>query len=273
MGHREPEYDADNPILRSSQPIAESANLTDAFTREACEFIERNHQQPWFLCLAFNAVHSPMQGSDKYMARFARIGDVQRRIFAAMLAHLDESVGQVIARLHHENLEERTLIFFVSDNGGPTKELTSSNAPLRGGKGELWEGGIRVPYIISWKGVIPEGRAIDQPVTTMDASATALHVANARRDNSKLDGVSLWPILAAQSRESLHSPLYWRVGKKHALRSGQWKIVRDAARWNLYNLDDDIAETKDLASQQPARVAELSAVWDRWNAEQAKPRW
>ena len=167
LGSDEPAYDTDNPILRSSQAVNENTILTEAFTREACDVIDRHHKQPFFLYLAYNAVHSPMQGAVEYMKKFSHIEDSHRRIFAAMLAQLDDSVGKVVEQLRASGVEENTLIVFLSDNGWPTKELTSSNAPLRGGKGELWEGGIRVPLIISWKGEVPAGRVINVPVTEL----------------------------------------------------------------------------------------------------------
>lgn len=273
MGYREPDYDADNPILRSSQPVAEASHLSDALTREACSFIERHRQQPWFLCLSYNAVHSPMQASNAYMAKMAHIPDTQRRIFAAMLAQLDDCVGRVLSQLKKTGTDGRTLVFFVSDNGGPTKELTSSNAPLRGGKGDLWEGGIRVPFILSWNGRLAPGQVIDWPVTTMDATATALAVANADRERGMLDGRSLWPWLADNSQAAPEATLYWRVGKKHALRRGPWKIVRSGGQWGLYNLIDDPSESRDLAATEPERVEELEKAWDQWNEQQVKPLW
>lgn len=145
LGHNEHEYDADNPIMRSSQPIHENANLTDAFTREACRLIDRHSTQPFFLYLAYNAVHSPMQAPNAYMEKFTHIQDVHRRIFAAMLSHLDDNIGKVLNQIHRNGIDERTLIVFLSDNGGPTKELTSSNAPLRRRKRRnlLFEGGVQ----------------------------------------------------------------------------------------------------------------------------------
>jgi arylsulfatase A-like enzyme len=278
LGYHEPDYDADNPILRGSQPADERAHLTDAFTREACEFIDRHHQQPWFLCLAYNAVHSPMQGADAYMARCAHIEDMQRRIFAAMLAHLDDSVGTVMTKLRDSGLGENTLVFFVSDNGGPTNELTSSNAPLRGGKGELLEGGIRVPFIVSWKGRI-EPRVIDWPVISMDATATALQVAGAlppvraAKAEATLDGVDLLPLLTGTTRETRDRTLFWRVGKRNAVRHGSWKLIRDGGAWRLYDLAHDIGEADDLAPREARRVAELSSLWTEWDARQVEPLW
>lgn len=273
LNTNEPDYDADNPILRNSQPADERGNLTDAFTREACDFIGRHRAQPFFLYLAYNAVHSPMQGADAYLQRFAHIEDIHRRIFAAMLAQLDDSVGQVLARLRETGVADRTLIVFLSDNGGPTKELTSSNAPLRGGKGELREGGIRVPFIASWSGRIPAGRVVDDPVCAMDATAAALEVAGVQRGKLKLDGVSLLPLLTTQTKPDPGRALFWRVGKKNALRRGDWKLIREGAAWQLYDLTRDIGETNDLAAQEPARVKQLASLWDEWNAQQIEPRW
>ncbi|MEI6605761.1 MAG: sulfatase [Verrucomicrobiota bacterium] len=273
LGCNEHEYDADNPLLRSSQPVDEKANLTDAFTREACDFIGRHRAQPFFLYLAYNAVHSPMQGTDESMKKFAHIQDIQRRIFAAMLAHLDDSVGKVLAQLRACGVEENTLVVFLSDNGGPTKELTSSNAPLRGGKGDLWDGGIRVPFIVSWKTRIPAGRVMDVPVVSMDATAAALELAGAVSGQAKPDGVSFMPLLAGKTTEAPERPLFWRVGKKNALRSGDWKIIREGKDWQLYDLTHDIGETTNLADKEPARVQQMSALWDQWNSEQIEPRW
>lgn len=272
LGRHEPDYNADNPLLRESQPVDEYANLTDAFTREACDFIGRRKAQPFFLYLAYNAVHSPMQGTDEYMKKFAHIGDIQRRIFAAMLAHLDDSVGRVLAALRENGVEENTLVVFLSDNGGPTKENASSNGPLHGEKGDLWEGGIRVPFIVSWKGRVP-ARVLDTPVISMDASVTALDLAGASLDNVKLDGLSLLPLIDHAPDAPRHPALYWRVGKKNALRRGDWKLIRTGGAWQLFDLAHDIGEATDLAAREPARVREFAALWDQWNAQQIEPLW
>lgn len=196
MKYSEPDYDANNPILRGSQPVDEKEYLTDALTREAVDFIDHHNDKPFFLYLAYNAVHSPLQASDKYMKKFAHIEDLQRRIFAAMLANLDDSVGAVMRKLRKENLEKDTIVYFISDNGGPTRELTSSNLPLRGEKGQMYEGGIRVPFMLQWPGKIPEGKTYDRPVVTCDIFATTFAAAQiAMPKDRKLDSVNLLPYI------------------------------------------------------------------------------
>jgi arylsulfatase A-like enzyme len=269
MGHREPDYDADNPLLRNSQPVSESAYLTDAFTREACDFVTRHSQQPWFLYLAYNAVHSPMQATDAWMDQFSHIQDPQRRIFAAMLAHADDGVGTVLRTLEATGTRDNTLVFFLSDNGGPTKELTSSNRPLRGGKGDLHEGGIRIPWILSWPGRIPPGTVIDEPVISMDATATALQLANAQIESAPLDGQSL----LSADRKMINPPsgrhFCWRSGVKRAIRKGPWKMVAQGDAWQLFDLATDASESRDVSRDHPDTVLELKTHWETWNREQA----
>jgi arylsulfatase A-like enzyme len=179
----------------------------------------------------------------------------------------------VLQQIQQSGIENRTLIFFLSDNGGPTKELTSRNDPLRGGKGELFEGGIRVPFIASWKGRIPS-QVIDAPVISMDIASTSLDIAGVSTiGNNKLDGISLLPLLSGSAKELPSRNLYWRVGSRHAIRKGDWKILRDNNDWQLYNLAQDVGEANNLASSEPTLVKELSSVWDRWNAEQVNPLW
>ncbi len=275
LGSFEPDYDADNPILRSSQPIETSANLTDLFTEEAEAFIERHREQPFMMCLAYNAVHSPMQAADRYLSRFAHIEDIQRRIFAAMLAHLDDGVGRVMAKLQNVGLDDRTLVVFLSDNGGPTRELTSSNRPLRGEKGALLEGGIRVPFLMRWPNHIPAGHTEDRMVSSLDIAATGVRLARAKSSRS-LDGVDLIPFLSSPSSIAIHEQLYWRVGRQAAFRQGDWKLYRprDArASWELYRLSEDIDEKNNLAVSHSAKRDELVSKWEKLDAEMVEPLW
>lgn len=276
MGHDEPAYDANNPIIRGGQPVVENEYLTDAFTREAVDFIDRHADKPFFLYLAYNAVHSPLQGADKYMQRFAHIEDIQRRIFAAMLANLDDSVGEVLGKVRQKQLEEKTLIFFLSDNGGPTRELTSSNFPLRGEKGQMYEGGLRVPFLVQWNGHVPAGQVFDKPVVSVDMFATAAQLSGAKMPEN-LDGVDLMPYLTDGKSDSPHETFYWRQGAKTALRHGDWKLVHMGRKlsqptWELYDIAHDISEQNDLAAKMPAKVTELEVIWQRMNGEMMEPR-
>lgn len=274
MGHNEPDYDANNPVVRQSQPVDEQDYLTDVFTREAIDFIDRHKSRPFFLYVAYNAVHSPLQGADEYMQKFASIEDIHRRIFAAMLANLDDSVGAILAKLEREGLLDNTLLFFLSDNGGPTRELTSSNLPLRGGKGQLYEGGIRVPFLCQWPNAIDAGRVYHDPVISLDIAASVLAAAGARVDQ-KGDGTNLIPALAGLTTRAPHDELFWRMNTRAALRSGDWKVVRnarsEAGRWELFNLSDDLSEENDLSNKEPQRLQDLVQRWNDLNAEMEPP--
>ena len=274
LGTHEPDYDADNPLLRNSQPVDEPLNLTTAFTREALSFIERHQQQPFFLCLTYNAVHSPLQAHRRQLEKFKHIEDVHRRIFAAMLSDLDENIGQVLLSLQQWKLEKNTLVVFLSDNGGPTRELTSSNHPLRGEKGQLYEGGIRVPFLMRWPARLPQGLVEHRPVSSLDISATALEAAGIAAPTN-LDGVDLVPRLGSGDDPPIHEQLYWRVGPQAALRKGDWKLHRgrgDSA-WQLFRLSEDLSETRDLATAHPEKVAELESAWKSLDQQMVAPLW
>jgi len=261
----EPLYDLHNPIRRGLDVVDEPRYLTDAFTDEAAGFIKKNKDRPFLLYLAYSAVHSPLQGADKYMKKMGGIKDIHRRIFAAMLSNLDDSIGAVLKTIRQCKLEEDTLIFFLSDNGGPTKELTSSNLPLRGGKGSLCEGGVRVPFMVQWKGVLERGEVYRKPVISLDIYATAAAAAGRPGPAGKLDGVDLIPYLTGKTKVPPHRQLYWRRRQSVAFRAGDWKLLKEQPRgrskppWRLYNLATDISESKDLSADRPGKLKELLA--------------
>lgn len=275
MGHDEPPYNADNPVVRSSQPVEEESYLTDAFAREAISFIERRKDQPFFLEVAFNAVHSPMQAKNEDMEKFSEIEDVQRRIFAGMLSSMDQGIGKIIQKLKDLGLEDNTIIIFLSDNGGPTLELTSSNAPLRAGKGSMYEGGIRIPFLMQWNGEIPAGMVYDKPVISLDILPTVAKAAGTEAP-AEIDGVDLMPYLTGNNSGQPHESLFWRQNGKTALRMGDWKIVSHVLNkansgWQLYNLEDDLSETNDLKMKFPKKFEELYNQWNELNGEMIKP--
>ncbi|MBI1358317.1 MAG: sulfatase-like hydrolase/transferase [Acidobacteria bacterium] len=278
MGSDEPTYDLENPLRRGDDPVSEPEYLTDALAREAVDFIDRNKRDPFFLYLAFNAPHSPMQAADAYMERFRDIEDIHRRIFVSMVANLDDAVGRVLDKLEAEGLTEDTLIFFLSDNGGPTKELTSSNAPLREGKGQVYEGGLRVPFLAQWKGRWPEGKIDARPASSLDIVPTALAAAGAPLPDG-LDGVDLTPWLTGERNENPHDVLFWRYIQRIALRRGDWKVVAryDAERGphelELYNLAADLGETTDLAAREPERLETLRRLLGEYDAQMVDSLW
>jgi arylsulfatase B len=271
----EPKYDNLNPILRGIEAVDEKQYLTEAFTREAVAFIQMHRDRRFFLYLAYNAVHSPMQAIPKYLERYANIPDQKRRVFAAMLAALDSGVGAVFKALRDAKIEDNTLVFFLSDNGGPTAELTSSNRPLRGFKGQCLEGGIRVPFIVQWKARLPAGKVYQQPIIALDILPTALAAADGKLpEGAQTDGVNLLPYLAGENTEPPHQFLFWRLGSQAAVRKGKWKLLKNGNdRVQLFDLAADNGETDNLAERRPDVVKELDIALQQWNAQLARPLW
>ena len=218
-------------IRRGTEPVTDLDYTTDAFGREAVAFIERHKAEPWFLYLAFNAVHTPMQATDDRLAKFPGIGDKRRRTYDAMTLALDEAVGMVRKKLADTGLAQDTLLVFISDNGGPTMPGTtingSRNTPLRGSKRTTLEGGIRVPFVVSWPSHLKHG-VYDQPVIQLDAHATALAVAGVDvKPEWMLDGVNLLPFLNREKTGKPHDALYWRFGRQVSVRwSGVGAVQR-----------------------------------------------
>jgi len=274
LREKEPEYDRANPILRGEREVEEKEYLTTAFAREATGFIRRHARDPFFLYVPFNAPHSPMQARPPDVERFAAIADPQRRLWAAMLATMDEAVGSILATLHEQGLDRDTLVMFLSDNGGPTKELTSRNDPFSGGKGSLLEGGIRIPFMMSWPGRLPAGVVDANPVSSLDLLPTALAAAGAPLP-SGLDGSDLLPYLCGQRKEPLFRDHFWRMGGQIAIRSGRWKLLRlsKPEAFRLYDLETDPKESKDLAAAEPNRARDLRDRLMAWDATLVSPRW
>jgi arylsulfatase A-like enzyme len=251
---------------------------TDAYRERAVDWVGKQKDKPFFLYLPFNAQHAPLQAPKKYLDRFPDIKDEKRQLFAAMMSAMDDAVGAVLAKVKEMGQEENTLIFFFSDNGGPTMQTTSKNDPLRGSKATTLEGGIRIPFCAQWKGVIPAGSTFEHPMIQLDIFATALKAAGGAPDpNVKLDGVDLIPYLTGKVKEPPHPVLYWRFGEQWAIRKGDLKLVASAVdgvnKVLLYDLKADIGETTDLSAKMPDAVKELKAEWDKWSAEQMKPLW
>ncbi len=253
----------------------EHTYLTQAFARESIAFIDAHHAEPFFLYVAFNAVHTPMQPPRDYRERFPDLAESPRRQLAGMHAEMDDAIGEILAALRRHELEESTLVFFYSDNGGIPAKNASRNAPLRGTKGQLFEGGIRVPFLVQWKGTLPAGKVVEQPVMGFDVHATALAAAQVdASDAPPIDGVDLVPFLTGATDTPPHERLFWRDGKEQAARIGNWKLlVRPPAAPMLFDLANDIGEREDLAAKHPNELARLTAAFDEWQQPMLAPRW
>ena len=251
-------------LFRGREPAELEEYVTDQFAREAVSFIDRHRAEPFFLYLAFNAPHAPLEATDVYYQRFPQFTDERKRVYAAMISALDDGVGRVLAKLREAGIEERTLVVFVSDNGAAEYADADGkrNAPFSGHKRNLYEGGIRLPYILRWPDRLPAGKIYAPMVSTLDLMPTLLAAAGGNAGSAvdggpPLDGVDLAPFLTGEREGPPHQALYWRTGFNGAIRQGDWKLLiaredgtgKEIVR--LYDLAHDAGEQHDLAGKKP----------------------
>lgn len=269
-----PYYPGTGKFWRNQQEISKPSYLTDGFGDEAVDFVNRHAKEPFFLYLAFNAPHAPMQAPAHYLERFANIPDEGRRIYAAMTAAMDDSVGRVMAALRTHGLEDNTIVIFLSDNGGAPQNY-SDNQPLRSGKYEIYEGGIRTPLYVQWRaGGIKAGSRSDLVVSALDFVPTILAATGVKPElKLPLDGDNLLPVLRGEPHAlKPDRRLYWRYGPyQAAMRSGDWKLLQcgvgedKSPAWELYNVTADPAEARNLAAAEPARLKAMVAEFETWD--------
>lgn len=254
----------------------ENKYLTDKLTDEAIAFIDRNKQQPFFLYLPYNAPHSPLQAQQRYYDQFAHIKDPVKRMYAAMIKNLDDEVGRLLQHVSESGLDDNTIIIFLSDNGGAVYNGTTDNAPYRGGKLTNFEGGLKVPFLMKWKGHIPSGTVFRKPVISLDIFATvAAGLGVPLPADRTYDGVDLMPYLQGEMDKVPHEQLCWRSDFNKAIRKGEWKyVVNEFDNTHaLYRIATDSTENENLYLREPAVAAALSADLDKWEAEMVKPLW
>jgi len=240
------------------RPVVEKGYSTTLITDHAVDFIRRSKSKPFCLYVAYNAVHTPIQ--DPETGEHGKTADV----FGRMTQAMDQGVGRIIATLKEHGLAENTFVFFFSDNGGHEGIAGSSNKPLRGFKGSLWEGGHRVPAIAWWPGHFPAGKVTVQTAMSMDLMPTMLELAGATLPpDRKLDGVSLVPLFLHEQPLAPRK-LFWKKGHDLAMRDGPWKLLIESGTVYLFNLDNDISEQKDLAKQHPERVKAMQEDLQAW---------
>jgi arylsulfatase A-like enzyme len=260
-----------------SEPFAPSSYMTDYLADEAVKAIEANRHRPFFLYLAFNAPHTPLQALKSDYDALPGIANHTERVYGAMMLGLDRAVGRVLDALRERGLDENTLVFFTSDNGGANYVgLPDLNKPYRGWKMTFFEGGVHLPFLVKWPKALPAGVAYAAPVAGTDVFATAAAAAGAALPADRvIDGVDLVPFVTGAKPGRPHDALFWRSGHYRVVRSGDWKLQlseRPKRAW-LFDLANDPTERKNLADAEPARVAELTALLDAHDAEQAPPLW
>jgi arylsulfatase B len=229
-GLREPRLrlkakDADKPVYIDGLP--DSTYLTDYFSDQAVAFIREHQEEPWFLFLSYNAPHTPMQAKPEILKKYAHIDDGLRRTFVAMMHSLDEGIGKVITALRETGQLENTIVWFLSDNGGPTHQNASRNDPLSGRKGDVHEGGLRVPFLVSWPGVIPKGQVLQDPVSSLDILPTSLAAAGKVEIPAVHDGRNLLPWLSRSASRPPDGDLHFAWAHKSAIRIGDLKETRN----------------------------------------------
>ena len=290
-----------NAIHDGWNPAEVDAYVTDVFRDKAVDFIERHRDRPFFLMLMPNAPHTPLQATKEYLDRYRHIESDSERIYAAMVASVDDFVGAVTGKLRDHGLEDNTLMVFLSDNGcaGYIADICS-NGPLRGYKRDYWDGGIRVPFIFKWPAALPQGSRFGQPVISLDLYSTVAAAIGSEARGQ--DSVDLLPHLRGDATDPPHEFLFWRAKPNIAVRKGDWKMwkvnrseldktaVTDTAAnrlprraWPqdsplgqvtlLYDLSDDLGERSNVAAEHPEVVAELEAAIASWEAEMGNPTW
>ncbi|MCG8528437.1 MAG: sulfatase-like hydrolase/transferase [Opitutales bacterium] len=258
-------------ILRNRQQIDFEGYLTDVFTDQAIRYIEANGESPFFMFLSYNAVHTPMHAKQEDLDRYQ--GHTRQKL-AAMTWNVDQNIGRVLDKLEELQLSENTLIFFLSDNGG-AESNQSSNEPLKGWKGNKYEGGHRVPFIVSWPLQIDGGLRYYKLTSALDIFATSIVAAGLEKTpGNPLDGVDLIPFLSGESTKAPHDKLFWRKDRMAAMRHGYFKLVRlEGFGYRLYSLKDNAGEDVDLSESHSGQLASMIKDLKEWEAELASPLW
>lgn len=262
-------------IMRDHQSEKTDEYLTDEFSNEAVKFVEKNKEGPFFLYLAYNAPHGPLQATQKYLDRFDHIEGKKRKTYAAMVSAVDDGVGRILDRLESLEIAENTMIFFLSDNGGPEPNNASNNGPLREGKSSIYEGGNRVPFAMQWTAQIAP-MVYEYPISSLDILPTIAALTHAPLPADKpLDGVNIIPFLKGEKQGRPHQTLYVRKfdNDLYSVRDGDMKLVtkKKNSVKELYNLQEDLGEENDLADAFPEEVKRLDSLRQNWDSQLIDP--
>ncbi len=261
-------------IMRGRTALIEPEYLTDAIAREAVDFINKNRDAAFFAYVPFNAVHTPLEATEKYQQRFADESNPRQRAYNAMTSALDDAVGSILRAVSENNLDDNTLVIFLNDNGGPIYTGVQSNGALRLGKLFLFEGGVRVPMLMRWNGVLPPGTVYDQMVSSLDLFPSICSAAGiSLPEHSSLDGVDLAPYIEGKQTGTPHQKLFWSNGPNRAMRMGNWKLVQSHDHVWLFDLQTDLGEKNNLSQSHPEVVEKMRQELDHWRSQMAAPAW
>ena len=261
-------------IMRNHEPMQTKKYLTDEFSDEAVRFVEKHQKAPFFLYLAYNAPHSPLQATQEYLDRFPNIEDQKRKTYAAMVSAVDDGVGRLLDKLESLQLDKSTLVYFLSDNGGPEKDNSSDNGVLREGKSSVYEGGYRVPFAMQWKGTVKPS-VYENPISSLDIFATIAALSKTPiKADCPLDGVNMIPYITGKNKGLPHETIYLRKfdEKGYSVRHKDLKLVlkKDGIP-QLYDLKKDIGEQNDIAKQFPEEVKKLDKIRLEWDSQLIDP--
>ncbi len=270
---------------RNDEYLDEKGHATDLITDEAVRIIERKHERPFFLYVTYSVPHFPLDEPEEWTSMYATIAERSRRLYAASVTHMDDGIGRIVEALDRTGLRDETLIVFVSDNGGQKSwhsnteykgryadqphTVLGDNRPLRGWKGQVYEGGIRVPALANWPGVLTPGQS-ETLIHIVDWMPTLCGLIGYEAPKElHWDGKNVWPAVVGEGKSNEKRLLYWKTPSVSAVRSGDWKLVlnNDGSGAELYDLASDPYEQNDLASEHPERVAELKRAWKKLRAD------
>jgi len=267
-------------ITRNGEVIQERKFLTDVIGTESIDFIKNhrknNPDEPFFLYTAFSAPHTPFQTTKKYYERFSHIKSPAQRVYYSMIAQMDDAIGKILNEIKAQGIEDQTLIMFSSDNGGAVYTKGTTNAPLKGGKMTLFEGGLKVPFMMKWKGVIPAGTVSNNSVIQTDFFVTAAEASGIKLPKDRVyDGINLLPYILNKKSTKPHETIFWRTHYASIILKDSWKLMINHRqnKIRLYDIKNDPGEKKNLAQKYPQIVNKLTIKLKKWKNELPPPLW
>lgn len=272
------------PMLHNGKPVEWDQYLTRELTDGGIRFIKKNRDRPFFLFMSYNAPHEYLEAPAETVAKYPPdaltpvpgVPTKSRQIYAAMVDEMDQGIGRLLDTLDELELSDNSVVWFLSDHGGLLR--TSDNRPLRGGKGNVYEGGLRVPFVVRWPKRVEPGVVLSHPVTSLDIGATSLALAGGDGQQAGLHGSNITNYITGQTDLAPHDTIFWHTGRSPkdvtgALRDGDYKMVLKSGEVELYNIRSDPSESNDLAKDQPNRVNRMLKNWKSWNRLNQPPLW